>query len=235
MKFKYKKMVVMITMGTMLIGCVIFSTVTPNKDKAASTKTVETQENDKEETTLETTKEETNIIKKDLNEKVSQVVKDYLIASVACDMDALEDTVNDISMINEEELKLKYEYVEAVNNIECYMVPGPDGKGYVVYTYRDLKLKDIDTLAPGLSRVYVEAGDNGEYRVFFGADTGLEDFISKTDKSSEVTELVNKVNVKMEEAVSSDADLKAFVDKITVSGKTNKSDKEDSKKKDSNE
>ncbi len=220
MKFKYKKMIVMITMGTMLIGCVIFSTVSPNKDKATSTKTVETKENEQvAQTPTQTPNVETTVIQKDLNSEVSKVVQNYLVASVACDMDALEDTVNDISMLSEEELKLKYEYVEAVNNIECYMIPGPNGDGYLVYAYRELKLKDINTLAPGLSRVYVKTGDNGEYRVFFGADTGLEDFISKTDQSTEVTELVNKVNTKMEEAVSSDKDLKTFIEKITVSEK----------------
>lgn len=230
MKFKYKKIIIMITMGTMLIGGVVFSTVSPQKNKVNSTKTVETQAPEADKMPEETPKEETSVIKKDLNEKVTNVVKEYLTASVACDMEALEDTVNDISMISEEELKLKYEYVEAVKNIECYMIPGPNNKGYIVYTYRDLKLKDIDTLAPGLSRVYVEEGDNGEFRVFFGADTGLETFINKMDQSKEVVELVQKVNVKMEEAVSSDSDLKAFIDKISGSGKT---DKEESKEKDS--
>ena len=220
MKFKYKKMIVMITMGTMLIGCVIFSTVSPNKDKETSTKALKTQVSEEATPTpTQSPKVDTTVIQKDLNPEVSKVVQNYLIASVACDMDALEDTVNDISMISEEELKLKYEYVESVNNIECYMIPGPNGDGYLVYAYRELKLKDINTLAPGLSRVYVTTGDNGEYRVFFGADTGLEDFIAKTDKSTEVTELVNKVNTKMEEAVSSDKDLKTFIEKITVSEK----------------
>ncbi len=222
MKFKYKKMIVMITMGTMLIGCVIFSTVSPNKDKSTSTKTVATQESEQvSPTPTQSPDVDTTVVQKDLNTEVSQVVQNYLIASVACDMDALEDTVNDISMISEEELKLKYEFVESVNNIECYMIPGPNGDGYLVYAYRELKLKDIETLAPGLSRVYVKTGDNGEYRVFFGADTGLEDFINTTDQSAEVTELVNKVNTKMEEAVSSDKDLKTFIEKITVSDKAN--------------
>ncbi|MFA9463040.1 MAG: hypothetical protein ACERKN_02000 [Velocimicrobium sp.] len=231
MKFKYKKMILMITMGTMLIGFVVFSTVSPKKDEVTSMKTEETQEEQQEiEVPTPTPTIDTSVIQKDLNTEVSKVVKDYLIASVACDMDALEDTLNDISMLSEDELKLKYEYVESVSNMECYMIPDPNEDGFLVYAYRELKLKDINTLAPGLSRVYVKIGDNGEYRVFFGADTGLEDFINETDQSSEVRKLVEKVNTKMEEAISADKDLKAFIDKISVAGK-----KQEEKDADSNE
>lgn len=219
MKFKYKKMVVLITMGTMLIGCVIFSTVNTGRGKAGTEKAAVTQSSEiASPLPTQTPAVSTAVIQKDLEPKVTEVVKEYLTASVACDMSALEGTVNDLSLISEDELKIKYEHVEGVQNVECYMVPGPNGDGYLVYAYRELKLKDIDTLAPGLSRVYVKAGDNGEYRVFFGADTGLEDFINATDQSKEVTELVAKVNTKMEEALSSDQDLKDFVDKITTSG-----------------
>lgn len=221
MKFKYKKMVVMITMGTMLIGFVIFSTVSPGK-KADSK---DGKENKQEveavtDTAQDILKDKLIIsdgtIQKDLNTDVSEVVKNYLLASVNCDMDALEETVNNISMVDEDELKLKYELVESVHNIESYMVPGPEENGFLVYVYRDLKLKDIETMAPALSRVYVAAGDNGEYRVFFGADTGLEEFITKIDQSAEVTALVDKVNIKMEEALTKDADLKKFIEKIST-------------------
>lgn len=218
MKFKYKKMVVMISMGTMLIGCVIFSTVNTGRGKAETERPGTQTEVTASPDPTQTPAVDTGVIQKDLEPKVTEIVKEYLTASVACDMTALEGTVNDISLIREDELKLKYEHVEGVQNVECYMVPGSSGDGYLVYAYRELKLKGIDTLAPGLSRVYVKVGGDGEYRVFFGADTGLEDFINATDQSDEVTELVEKVNTKMEEALSSDQALKAFVDGLTTSG-----------------
>lgn len=228
MKFKYKKMIIMISMGAMFIGCVLFSTVGTkgNKEKKTVTTVEEAAPENTEE--VEVKEEEVTSIVKDLNTEVSAVVKQYLRASVACDMEALEDTVNNISYVDEKALRVKYEYIEGVNNIECYMIPGPEKDGYLVYIYRELKIKDVETLAPGLSRVYVKEGDNGEYRVYFGEDTGLENFINEVDQSAEVIELVNKVNSKMEELVSADADLKAFMERISnASNPSNASDNSD--------
>ncbi|MEG2512367.1 MAG: hypothetical protein RSA52_03825 [Acetivibrio sp.] len=228
MKFKYKKMIVTITMGTMLIGFAIFSTVTPKSSTVNKKSKIKTEEvlpspipQVKEKEAVDTSK-----IQKDLNPQVTQVVKDYLLASVNCDMDALEETVNNISMVDEKELQLKYEFVEGVSNIECYMIPAPSEGGYLVYIYRDLKIKDVETLAPGLSRVYVAVGADGNYRIFFGADTGLESFINQTDQTKEVKELVEKVNKKMEEAISVDADLSSFIEKITTTVKEEKNKKQ---------
>ncbi len=230
MKFKYKKIVLIITMGTMLIGMVIFSVLPSNGGSTTKVEKVkeEVVEGDIKDTTEVAPKvspavpaSSDGVIKKDLNLEVSDVVKHFVEASVACDMDLLEETVSNISLIDENELKLKYQYVEGVQNIECYMVEGPDGNGYLVYAYRELKLKDIDTLAPGLSRMYVTMGDSGDYRVFFGADTGLEEFIATTDNSKEVVELVDKVNKKLEEATSADTKLKEFINNLTGQNDTN--------------
>lgn len=244
MKFKYKKMVIIITMCTMFIGFIIFSIVSPGSgeskgtDKGKQKATEEpkatgktAKEKDGEESkdaegTPEASKEPevSGEIEKDLNKDVSEVVKKYLDASIKCDMDALEEVVSNINLIEEDELKLKYKYVEGVENIECYMVSGPEENGYLVYAYRELKIKDIDTLAPGLSRMYVSQGYDGNYRVFFGADTGLEAFIAQVDQSDKVVELVEKVNKKLEEAASSDKALKEFNDKITASSQNENTD-----------
>lgn len=234
MKFKYKKIVLLITMSTMFIGMIIFSMLESNTKPSTKVEENEEQKIDEqkgEEQLAEENQEEEEqdvkeaaaspepeirgVIQKNLNAEISEVVKLYLETSVSCDMDALEEVVSNISMIDENELKLKYQSVERIENIECYMVEGPDQSGYLVYAYRELKLKNIDTLAPGLSRMYVTRGDSGEYRVFFGADTGLEEFIAATDRSKEVVELVEKVDKKLEEAKSSDAKLKEFIDALT--------------------
>lgn len=260
MKFKYKKMVIMITMCTMFIGFIIFSIISPNGDtpagaekkketaepkttgedkdskKAGEDKDAEEAGGDEdsgEEPSSEPSRPPVSTeIVKDLNTDVSEVVKKYLEASIKCDMDALEEVVSNINLIEEEELKLKYKYVEGVENIECYMVSGPEENGYLVYVYRELKIKDIETLAPGLSRMYVSQGYDGKFRVFFGVDTGLEAFITETDQSEKVVELVEKVNKKLEEATSTDAALKEFNDKITASSQNSGDDKKDEKSSD---
>lgn len=254
MKFKYKKIAIMISMCTMLIGFIIFTVARPSsqgnsgkEDKAPKQDNVVTALSAEGETkvtaspTAEPTPTPTSVttLTLDLEPKVTEVVKAYIENCIKGDMDALEEVVSNISMMDEDELKIKYESIEKVDNIECYMIPGPVEGGYLVYAYREFKIKDIETLAPGLSRVYVTIGDDGRCRVFFGADTGIEDFIKKMDESEQVQELVARVNDKLQEAAGKDKKLKKFIsglnlDSDNVQNKDSKKTEDDSNtKKDS--
>lgn len=219
MKFKYKKIILMVTMCTMFIGMVVFSILTPAEDSGKKTekeaKTTASPQPSPEET--EDVIQETEVspddivLVKDMEKEVSAIVEKYLTDSVNVDMDALEQDVTNISMVDEKSLKLKFKDVEAIENVVCYMVKGPLDDGYLVYTYHDLKIKGIDTLAPGLSRFYVTKDENGEYKVYFGASTGLEEFIESADSSPAVIQLKNDTDNKLTQARKSDKKLDAFV------------------------
>ena len=145
---------------------------------------------------------------------------DYFNASVSCDMEKLESLVNDVSVLNEDELKIRYELVEAVENVECYVVKGPSEVKYLVYVYSEIKFKDIATVAPGLSRITVSDTEDGSYVIFFGVDEEIEQFAKLTDASSPVQEMVQKVSSRMEEALAVDADLRALNEKMTRESQT---------------
>lgn len=232
MKLKYKKIVLLITTFTMLIGLVVLSIITPSGSTVGDGQAEQTQadtQDDKEDLTEGTNTEETDtegqgtvaadsqniLLEKSTNEQINQLIVDYFEASVACDMDALGTLVSDVSILNQEELKIKYELVESVENIECYFAKGlPEGK-YLVYVYSEVKFKDIATMAPGLSRLSVVETADGGYTIFFGADTEIEQFVELADVSAPVQELVEKVSVKMEEALSNDAALRSLNEKMT--------------------
>jgi len=148
------------------------------------------------------------------DEKIKSLVVQYLDASCQADMDALEDMVTDVTKIDENVLKATYANVESIQNVECYLAEGVDAASHVVYVYFELKLKDIATMAPGLNRIYVITGDDGNYRVYLEEDAAVLTRIAETDQSAEVQALVQKVNLKMEEAASLDADLKAYNDSL---------------------
>lgn len=213
MKFKYKKAVVLVSMGTMFIGLVAFSMGAGASRPSKEVNTVQTAS-----PAVQTTEPEYGL-DKSTDEKINLLVQDYFKASVAKDMDSLADLVTNIEYVNEKQLEVKYRYVEDVKNIECYVMDGPEEGTYLTYVYSELKLKDIDTLAPGLSRFYIISGEDGALKVFFGADSSIEEFIEKVDESSEVKELAAKVQTRLEEALSSDEKLQEFNKKLTEKSK----------------
>lgn len=230
MKLKYKRIVLFITTFTMMIGMVIFSTIAPADSQANSSHVGEPQvdsdiqEENGEDLSLEETQAIVDgqeiILEKSVDEALNQLIIDYFDASVACDMEKLETLVSDASILNKNELKIKYELVEAVKNIQCYIVKGPSEGKYLVYVYSEVKLKDIETMAPGLSRLTVVDTADGGYVIFFGADTEVEQFAEITDSSAPVQEMVQKVTTRMEEALSKDADLKALNERMTGTAQT---------------
>ncbi len=228
MKLKYKRIVLIITTFTMMIGMVIFSIISPEGSKANSNETeVLNDANDfKTEDVLElgeaqaVVEGQEIILEKSADSELNQLLIDYFEASVSCDMDKLETIVSDVSILDKDELRIKYELVESVENIQCYIVKGPSEGKYLVYVYSEIKFKDIETMAPGLSRLTVVSTADGGYVIFFGADEEVEQFAKLTDASAPVQEMVQKVSIRMEEALSKDADLKALNEKMTGAAQT---------------
>lgn len=215
MKFKYKKAIVLVSMGTMFIGLMAFSigigtSARPSKEADALQTTAPAVQTEKKEVSLN----------KSTDEKINLLVQEYFKASMEKDMDALADLVTNIEYVNEKQLEIKYQYVEDVKNIECYVLDGPEDGTYLAYVYSELKIKDIDTLAPGLSRFYIITGEDGALRVFFGADSAVEEFIEEVDNSLEVRKLAVKVQSRLEEALSSDEALQEFNKKLTEKNDT---------------
>lgn len=289
MKLKYKKIVLVVTTFTMLIGCMIFTTVDSNKNveeqnpieqqvdgqQNQETENSEQKENNVQEVNnekntedtqvenntqdvnnekntedtqektntqevnnvekIENTQEEQNegiALEKSTNQQINQLVSNYFKASVNCDMETLGTLVNDVSILKKEELKLKYEFVEDIKNVECYFAEGLSENKYLVYVYSEVKFKDVDTMAPGLSRLTIVKTEEENYQIFFGADKEMEQFVKKADNSESVQKLVKKVGLKMEEALSNDSKLKELNEKMTVTNtKEQKQEKEKTKDK----
>lgn len=251
MKLKYKKMVILVTMSTMFIGLVIFGIVSPsnntNNEIKEEKKVEEIKKEDKEQkvepstaakatatpkttATPEATKEPETVLEKDSNDKITKLVKDYFKLGLKSDIEGLKKIHTNPSMIKENEIKAKYKYVDDIKNIETYIMDGPEKETYLIYIYSEFKFKDIKTLAPGLSRLYVTKDKDKELKIYNGADAKINEYITKADKEEEVQALVNKVSTKLEEALSSDADLKKFNEDILNKNASSDDKQKDSKK-----
>ena len=193
---------------------------------------VEKTENTQEINNIQEEQNESIVLEKSTNQQINQLVSNYFESSLKCDMEKLGTLVNDVTVLKKEELKLKYEFVEDIKNVECYFAEGLSENKYLVYVYSEVKFKDVDTMAPGLSRLTIVKTEEGNYQIFFGADKEMEQFVKKADNSESVQKLVKKVGLKMEEALSNDSKLKELNEKMTVTNtKEQKQEKEKDKTK----
>lgn len=246
MKLKYKKMILIISMSAMGIGMVTLSLSKP-KDKdnrvepaVASLADEATNDTDDESTGVE---ESTKVelvgqagdgeLRVDVYPAINDLVKKYMSAKAACDYETIRTLVNDTSVIDEDDLRAKSEYIEDYRNIVCYTLNGPTEDSFVVYVYEDIKILNVNTLAPGMTRLYIKLDESGNPYIYLGAiDDETQKFIQETSSNQAVIDIINTVNTKLDEAVTKDEDLKKFVEDRSNEASTedsSSSDKSDEK------
>lgn len=153
--------------------------------------------------------------------EISDVVKNYLDAFLIEDeqerLRVLAQYVGnmyDISSVKHNN------YVAGYSEVECYTKEGPYDNTYVVYAYYQMEIKNIDTPAPNISRLYVVRDTNtGNVYIQNDPSTEITQYMDKVTKDSDVQNLLNSVNQEFQEAKDSDEDLKTFFDKIEASEK----------------
>ena len=202
MKFKYKKIVLLLSFFTMFIGLVIFSMIPESKPK--------TQKVSQGQATVDS-KLKGDYLKEDKIPKINELIRKYFDAKMTVDMDEMSTLVSDISQIDTRKLQAQLTYVEGIQNIKCYTIEGPTDGTYRVYVYHEMKLKNINTPAPALTGLYVTEASDGNFVIYRSTlDKDAQAFIEAADQSKKSKDLADKVRKKLEEAIASDGDLKNF-------------------------
>nr|WP_294493245.1 hypothetical protein [uncultured Anaerosporobacter sp.] len=244
MKLKYKKMILIISMSAMGIGMVTLSLSKPRDKKEANKPAVAAladADTDDEAITADETKKVELVgkpgdgeLRMDVYPAINELVKKYMSAKVACDYETLRTLVNDSSVIDEDDLRAKSEYIEDYRNIVCYTLNGLTEDSFIVYVYEDLKILNVNTLAPGMTRLYIKLDESGNPYIYLGAiDDETQKFIQETSTQQAVIDIINTVNTKLDEAVTKDEDLKNFVEDRSNASATQDKKADDSKSKDS--
>lgn len=151
-----------------------------------------------------------NLVKDDA--AILTLIKQYYTAAASKDYTTLEtivdpwdDTVKDSISRND--------VIESYNNISTYSKKGPVEGSYVVYTYFEGKVANIDTLVPSLTMLYVVKNEAGSLVVSDReASQEVSDYIASVSSDADVQALITDVNRKCEEAKASDAALKEFME-----------------------
>lgn len=249
MKLKYKKMILIISMSAMGIGMVTLSLSKPKeKNDGAETAITSLSDDGSDEGSDDIESESVGVdetakvelvgqpadgeLHMDIYPAINEVVKKYMSAKAACDYETIRTLVSDSSVIDEDDLRAKSEYIEDYKNIACYTLNGPTEDSFVVYVYEDIKILNVNTLAPGMTRLYIKLDESGDPYIYLGAiDDETQKFIEETSGNQAVIDIINTVNTKLDEAVTKDEDLKKFVE--DRSNETTTEDSSSSNKKES--
>ena len=195
MKLKYKKLIIIITVGTLGLGFFILTLIPTggtNTQNAASAD-------------LELNK----------NEDINKLVSDYFAAKKTVNVDAMSNLVSDSNQINKEKLVAMAEYVEDYKDINCYLIHSADLNAYRVYVKYNMKLKNINTLAPCLSAFYITSTSDGKYVIYLSAlDEVQEEFITSADKNDSIVKLKEQVAEELKKAVAGDDAFKQLYEKM---------------------
>lgn len=195
MKLKYKKLIIIITVVTLGLGFFILTLIPTggtNTQNAASAD-------------LELNK----------NEDINKLVSDYFAAKKTVNVDAMSNLVSDSNQINKEKLVAMAEYVEDYKDINCYLIHSADLNAYRVYVKYNMKLKNINTLAPCLSAFYITSTSDGKYVIYLSAlDEVQEEFITSADKNDSIVKLKEQVAEELKKAVAGDDAFKQLYEKM---------------------
>ena len=219
MKLKYKKIIFLITLSSMGIGLITFSFSNPkekpNNADELQYDNIKNKEKTKDVLKITNGLKDDGTLLEDAYPDINDLIEEYLAARVATDMDTINELVSSTNIISLKTLQKEAEYIESYNNISCFTMKAPDNESFVVYVYEELKIVGIDTLAPGMIRLYVQVNSEGKAIIYFGqVEDETLDFIEATGHDEKVIQLIDRVNKKLEEAMTSDKNLKAFIEAL---------------------
>lgn len=161
-------------------------------------------------------------LKKNAYPEINELMNTYFKALADGDI----ETVKKIMILGdgetfekkEENMKSEGEYIEAYDNIDCYTKNGPEENSYVVYVAYDIKFLQMDTLVPGLARLYVVADEDSNFCIYSPYSNEVEAYMDEVDKSEDVIILTREVDEKMAAALETDNKLKAFIETLVKGG-----------------
>lgn len=211
LKLKYKKLVLFISVGTICIGGIAYTIWSNNKgDKANNSKTkIEVSVTDDSFTSQSyKTDQGEVIIEKNAYPEVNDLVAQYFDARTKADMDKLGTLVSNIENINKDDLIELQDYIEEYQNIDCFTAKGFLDGSYIILVRSDLKLKGIDTLAPGLTGLTAKKDEHGNLVIYNGLDSEEESAYKQSVYNCQgVKELIDDTETKYKAALESDEDL----------------------------
>jgi uncharacterized protein YgiM (DUF1202 family) len=163
-----------------------------------------------EEEIVEEASEE-NPLEVDAYDEINRLALVYFHGLSTGDIPMVEEAVD---VLTEEEIKTiekKKDYIESYNDITCYTKKGLEEDSFVVFASYELKIRNIETPAPGIMALYVTRGENGEYVILNGeASEELTSYVLELAAEEDVAAIIADVDARYQQLVAEDEELGKF-------------------------
>ena len=194
MKLKYKKMVIIATVVAMALGFVALIFL----DNDGPT-------NNAEDASLNLNQ----------NKDINQLIEKYFNAKKTVNLEAMSELVSDANRIPKDRYTILASYVENYKDFDCYYIRNEETDSYRVYVKYNMKLKNIESWVPCLTKYNVKVTSEGKYVIYFSAlDDAEVEFINAADKNDEIQKLKEDVNKSMTSILEKDATFKQYYQKM---------------------
>lgn len=161
-----------------------------------------------------------NPLVKSTNTEINSLITKYLNAKLSGKIEKFEDLVDNTELLNIKDINRKTKYIDKYSSVECYTKKGLEEGSYVVYVSYELKLSSIDTPAPGMNSYYIKTNSDGKLYIYLGeGDTKIDDYVNKLNTTTDVENLIFKVNDELKTVLKKDAALSEFYAKLEESAK----------------
>ncbi|MEE0955661.1 MAG: hypothetical protein U0L49_07565 [Eubacterium sp.] len=107
------------------------------------------------------------------------------------------------------------ELIESYSNIKCYTYPGQNEGTLVVFARADYKYKNYTETIPSLSEFYLAPDANGKLAMVETISDSDQEYLSEIEASPEVQALITEVSNAYDRVVSSNPDLKAYIESLS--------------------
>ncbi|MBQ9550934.1 MAG: SH3 domain-containing protein [Lachnospiraceae bacterium] len=200
----------------LVIVLVVFSIHRKDSDKKADTVATESVEDTDSLGTEPIPVPEGAKLEQNAYEEINSFFNEYYDAVAGGDTDKMAEMGNTLDEEDKAKIQVKAGYTEDYENMSCYTKPGPEDNSYIVFVYYEIKYKNIDSLAPGLSTFYLCTNADGSYYLkdIGSLPQNMKDYITEIANQSDVQNLLAEVDKLYATNTESDPTLAAFMDSL---------------------
>lgn len=142
---------------------------------------------------------------------VKDFMKTYYQRVQKNDLENLIKMVEDTNELKKDQ-KAIHRYVKKYDNLTYLVKQGADDESFIIYVTYQMKIKKIDTKAPGMTSYYVmKKGDT--FCIYNNEKHHTDEMIDarkQSQNSKEIKKLTKKVNKRYEQALKQDKKLRKF-------------------------
>lgn len=164
----------------------------------------------------EEAEEEPNVLEENSHASINRLVEKYCECIASGDVETLESIVDVLP--EEEKIKIQERsaFIEAYENVSCYTKNGPVEDSYIVFVCFDMKLININTLAPDILCLYVSPKVDDKRVIHYGEiDESIQAYVAELEQDPEVQALYDDVRTRYQEALEQDEMLAEFILRIS--------------------